>query len=50
MVYKYIKASIAFFMLAGATTPALCGKNPETLEGIRVDGLKYKELDLSRAT
>jgi iron complex outermembrane receptor protein len=50
MVYKFIKANIAFFMLAGAVTPALYGKNPETLEGIRVDGLKYKELDLSRAT
>jgi len=50
MVYKYLRANIAFFMLAGAVTPALFGKNPETLEGIRVDGLKYKELDLSRAT
>ena len=50
MFYKYLRANIAFFMLAGAVTPALYGKNPETLEGIRVDGLKYKELDLSRAT
>ena len=50
MVYKYVKANIAFFMLAGATTSALLGKNPETLEGMRVDGQKHKELDLSRAT
>ncbi|MGA1115603.1 MAG: TonB-dependent receptor plug domain-containing protein, partial [Opitutales bacterium] len=50
MVFKYIKSNIAFFMLAGATASALFGKNPETLEGMQIDGLKYNELDLSRAT
>ncbi|MGA0904091.1 MAG: hypothetical protein ACO3RY_08320, partial [Opitutales bacterium] len=50
MVFKYIKSNIAFFMLAGATASALFGKNPETLEGMQVDGLEYKELDLPRAT
>ena len=50
MVYKYLRANIAFFMLAGATTPALFGKNPETLNEISVTGSSIPELDLSRSS
>ena len=50
MVYKYIKANIAFFMLAGAVTPALFGKNPETLNEISVTGSSIPELDLTRSS
>jgi iron complex outermembrane receptor protein len=50
MIYKYIKATIAFFMLAGATSPALFGKNPETLNEISVTGSSIPELDLSRSS
>ena len=51
MIYKYIKATIAFFMLAGATSSALFGKNPETLNEMEVRGSKnFEDLDLSRPT
>ena len=50
MIYKYIKATIAFFMLAGAVTPALYGKNPETLNEISVTGSSIPELDLTRSS
>ncbi|MDG1326329.1 MAG: TonB-dependent receptor [Opitutales bacterium] len=47
---KYIQVFFAVFILTGTSFSALCGKDSETLEGMQVDGLKYKELDLSRAT
>jgi len=50
MIYKYIKATIAFFMLAGATSSALFGKNRETLNEISVTGSSIPELDLSRSS
>ena len=50
MFYKYLRANIAFFMLAGATTPALFGKNPETLNEISVTGSSIPELDLTRSS
>jgi iron complex outermembrane receptor protein len=51
MIYKYIKATIAFFMLAGATSSALFGKSPETLNEMEVRGSKnFEDLDLSRST
>jgi iron complex outermembrane receptor protein len=50
MVYKFIKANIAFFMLAGATASALFGKNPETLSEISVTGSSIPELDLTRSS
>ena len=51
MIYKYIKATIAFFMLAGTTASALIGKNPETLNELEVRGSNnFEDLDLSRAT
>ena len=37
-------------MLTGTTFCVLSGKNPESLEGMQVEGLEYKKLDLSRAT
>ena len=51
MIYKYIKATIAFFMLAGATSSALFGKSPETLNEMEVRGSnKFEDLDLSRSS
>jgi iron complex outermembrane receptor protein len=50
MIYKYIKATIVFFMLAGATSSALFGKNRETLNEISVTGSSIPELDLSRSS
>ncbi len=50
MIYKYIKATIAFFMLAGATSSALFGNNRETLNEISVTGSSIPELDLSRSS
>ena len=50
MVYKFIKANIAFFMLAGAVTPALYRENPETLNEISVTGSSIPELDLTRSS
>ena len=51
MVYKYIKANIAFFMLSGATSPALFGNNPETLNEMEVRGRNnFEDLDLSRSS
>ena len=50
MIYKYIKATIAFFMLVGASSSALFGKSPETLNEISVTGSSIPELDLSRSS
>ena len=51
MIYKFIKAFIAFFMLAGATSSALLGKNPETLNEMEVRGSNhFEDLDLSRSS
>jgi iron complex outermembrane receptor protein len=51
MINKYIKATIAFFMLAGATSSALSGNNPETLNEMEVRGSnKFEDLDLSRSS
>src|SRR5210317_48538 len=50
MIYKYIKATIAFFMLTGATSSALFGNNRETLNEISVTGSSIPELDLSRSS
>ena len=41
MIYKYIKATIAFFMLAGAISSALYGNNPETLNEMEIRGSSY---------
>ena len=50
MDYKYIKATIAFFMLLAGTSSALPGKNPEVLNEISVTGSSIPELDLSRSS
>ena len=50
MIYKYIIATISFFMLAGATSSALFGKSPESLNEISVTGSSIPELDLSRSS
>jgi iron complex outermembrane receptor protein len=51
MDYKYIKATIAFFMLAGTTSSAVFGNNPGTLNELEVRGSKnFENLDLSRST
>ena len=51
MIYKYIKATIAFFMLAGATSSALFGNNRETLNEMEVRGSNnLEDLNLSRST
>ncbi len=50
MIYKKLKSTIAFFMLAGAASSVLCGNNPDTLNEISVSGSSIPELDLSRSS
>jgi len=51
MISKYNKSTIAFFILAGAVSSALFGKNPETLNEMEVRGSNnFEDLDLSRSS
>jgi iron complex outermembrane receptor protein len=51
MIYKYIKASIAFFILAGTTASALFGNDLGTLNEMEVRGSNnFEDLDLTRST
>jgi len=47
LAHKFLLISVAHVFVV---THLVFGQSPETLKGLRVDGLKYKDLDLSKAT
>ena len=47
LAHKFLLISVAHVFVV---THLVFGQSPETLKGLQVDGLKYKDLDLSKAT